>query len=149
MSLTAPDLDGGLRVVALLEATAADRHDAAFRVGEVDLPLRPRRGAGRLRLLATRFFPGGARGVTGGAFALVFRVLQRGAGLRAGFDFSAGPGQERFAFLAAQHFLGDREPVVGRRAVSVLGFAQQVSMTCAKLRASSSRGTRRKVQIVS
>ena len=75
------DLDGGLRVVALLKAAAAHGHDAALGVGEVVLFLRRGLPVGRLRFLATRLFSRGPRGVARGEFALVCGALDLRAGI--------------------------------------------------------------------
>lgn len=91
-----------------------------------DLILPPRLCTRWLRVFATGLFPSGAGGVTGSEFALVFRALQRGTGLRAGFDFGARFGQLRLALLPPLDFCGDRESVLERGAVGVLGFAQQL-----------------------
>src|SRR6266446_526456 len=111
----------------------------------------------------------------------ILRALERRTGLRARLDLGPRFGQLRFALLAALHFLGNAQPVLERRAVGVLGFAQQcfdlqiqfahqfagpsmatvmpptlstpqralISMTWAKLRASTSWCARRNSHSVS
>ena len=74
---------------ALLETAAAHPHDAAFRVGEIELVLRIERVARGARFLTGGLFAGGSRGVAGGQFALILGAFQRGAGLRAGLDLGA------------------------------------------------------------
>ncbi|MGV1015722.1 MAG: hypothetical protein ACOYB4_12205, partial [Methyloceanibacter sp.] len=99
-------------------------HDPALWIGEVVWVARFGRGRGRGRRLAANFFAMLFFRGPGGQLRFVLGQLGGIAGLGAGFDLDAGLGQRGLAFLAAGDFPGDRQPVLQRRGVGLLGLGQ-------------------------
>lgn len=117
--------DGGLHVVALLEA-ASCFHDAASRIGEVVLVFG--RGAllRRLRFFASGFASGGRFfGAATGKLGFIGCLLFFQALFGAFFDDSLGLFEFGNAVFTTLDFIRDTQAVLQGRAVGVLGFSQQ------------------------
>ena len=112
-------LHGRRRVVALLEVLAVARlPDPALRIGEVVLLPGLGSGAGSLRRLAANPFP---TFLSSRSLGQLRRVLGQWGGIAGG-----GPGQRRLALLPAGDLLGNRQALLERGRIGLLGFGQQL-----------------------
>ena len=119
--------DGGLRVVALVEAAAGHRHDARFFVGEIDLIVRPRPLGWRLWRLAAGLLARGRRlGRARREFGFMLGKLPRMALLGARLDLGARFGELAQTLLAQRQFVGNRHAVGNVGCVRRLGFGHQI-----------------------